>query len=661
MQPAIAEKLARRLYRGEIDEGGRPYIDHLARVAALVASDGGGECELAAAWLHHHEGPGVTPQQMAARRLPRRAVGIVQALAPGAPWESADIQAARIGSCPGAVVVLRADAADLCSPEALSALTPAMRQRRIDRYRDLLARLGAPGEAGPPRAANDRPVDVEDLLAQLAGANPDRWAAVRRLGSVGEVRAARPLIDAYLAAQRGDPAWAAGKATLARAISQIASHRRHQDDPGWVSTLAGLSAHSDPFLRATAIRGLAGLAEHEPLVLRGLADDSPQVTSAALSALDARQITDHADAAAAIAARHGPEWTWPRRQAVRRLLAAGCPVSCEVLLAALAADGLSLGHDTITWFTRQCGESLIPQLISQIRDQARGRAAAAFVLGEVRASSAIADLAAVPAQESQDPQLAVACIEALAKIGDPAAAPALLRAARHQLAWVRGSALTALSKLDGIDVTQVALEASEDFDPDVREKAVRLLAARGDQRATARLLLFCDGPLAAAALNGLIRIADERAAPALRQVFLHTPDRRIRHLAGRALARSSRRAGQLPYPGPWLTPPQLRAVAWVLGEIGDKTSAPGLRRMLGHRDELVRARAATALGKIADPDAAHSLRTALGDISPRVRASAATAIGRLNITEASQWLEPLMSDHHPAVRSAASAAIRRSG
>ena len=320
---------------------------------------------------------------------------------------------------------------------------------------------------------------------------------------------------------------------------------------------------------------------------------------------------------------------------------------------------MGLGHDTITWFTGQCGESFIPQLISQVRGEARGRAAAAFVLGEVRARGAIADLAAVLAQESQDLRLEVACIEALAKIGDPSAAPALTKAARHQLAWVRAPALTALSKLDDVDVTQVALEASEDFDPDVREKAVRLLAARGDQRATARLLLFCDGPLAAAALNGFIRIADERAAPALRQVFLNSPGRRIRHLAGRALARSSRRAGLL-HPGWWLTSPQLRAVAWVLGEIGHKTSVPGFCRMLAHRDELVRARAAAPLGKIADPDATHALRTALGDISPRVRASAATAIGRLHISETSQWLEPLMSDHHPAVRSAASAAIRPS-
>jgi HEAT repeat protein len=62
-------------------------------------------------------------------------------------------------------------------------------------------------------------------------------------------------------------------------------------------------------------------------------------------------------------------------------------------------------------------------MIGQIRDGARGRAAAAFVPGEARARDAVADLAATLTPESQDPLLAVACIEALAKIGDPSADP----------------------------------------------------------------------------------------------------------------------------------------------------------------------------------------------------------------------------------------------
>jgi len=657
MDLAGAARLARRLHRGEIDEAGRAYVDHLERVAGLVASYGGGGCEQMAAWLHGVSRTGMVPSDLAARRPPRRVVRIVQALTPSPAWESVESYAGRIRSCPGAVLVLRADVTDLCRPEALSALGAGARQRRWDRCRVLLARLGEPVPAGLAEAPVGGPFDVAVLLSQLRADCPGRWAAVQALGSVGELRAAQPLIDAYLAAEAGDPGWAGGKSQLAGALSKIAVQRRHQDDPHWVQRLVSLSAHRDAFLRATAIRGLAGLDNYEPIVVRALSDGSPLVVDAALGALDTRQVQEHAPTLTVIASRTEPEWIWPRRVAVRRLVKAG-RADCGMLMTALAADGLRLGHDAIIVLITECGRPVIPQLIGQLRGGARGRAAAAFILGEQRATESAADLAAVLGEDGLDLQVALACIDALAKIADPAAVPALAGAARHRLAWVRAAALTALLKFDHPNVTQIALAACEDFDPDVRERAVRLLAARGDQRATARLLLFCDGPLAPAALKGLIHIADERAVPGLRQVFLSSGDRRIRNLAGQALARSASHAGLL-YPGGWMTPSQVRAIAWVLGEIGDKTSSARLSHLLTHRDELVRARAAAALGKIADPATAPALHAALDDISPRVRASAATALGLLGVTDASQWLTPALRDRHPAVRSAAEAALRR--
>jgi HEAT repeat protein len=249
------------------------------------------------------------------------------------------------------------------------------------------------------------------------------------------------------------------------------------------------------------------------------------------------------------------------------------------------------------------------------------------------------------------------CIEALGKLADPAAVPALAAAARHRWAWIRSEALLALSKIDHPAVAQIALAASEDFDPAVRDRAVRILAARGGTEATARLLMFCDGPLAPVALRGLIRIGDERAVPSLIRVLLAAGDRRTRHLAGRAVARSARRAPWL-YPSTEKTPAQIRAIAWVFGEIGDQASCQRLSSLLSHRDEFVRARAAAALGKIAVPDTADSLRAALADISPHVRAAAATALGRLAVKRAVPWLKPARHDPYPAVRAAAQAAIR---
>jgi HEAT repeat protein len=436
----------------------------------------------------------------------------------------------------------------------------------------------------------------------------------------------------------------------------MAAQRRLQADPEWVATLISLARHHDDFLRATAIRGLAGLAEHDPLIAGALSDAGPQVVDAALASLS--RTAGLEATLAQIAGMLDRGWTWPRRHAVRLLVRTGAPQARAVLLAALAADGMGLGHDLVSRLARDDDRSAIPALAGQLRGGAPGRAAAAFLLGELRARESAGDLAAALDDDLAGLQVTIACIEALGKLADPATVPALARAAGHHLAWVRASSLAALSKIDHPEVAQIALTATEDFDPDVRERAVRILAARGGREATARLLTFCDGPHARVALQGLIRIADERAVPALSRVFQAAADRRIRHLAGRALARSARHAPAL-YVTSATRPAQARALAWILGEIGDTRSGRQLSRLLTHRDELVRARAAAALGKIADPETAPSLQAALDDISPRVRAAAATALGRLGVQGAARPLRRSRRDPDPAVRAAAEAASRK--
>jgi HEAT repeat protein len=659
MDLAGAERLARTRHRFEIDEAGALYVDHLERVVALVASRGGGRCEQMAGWLHGIARTGLRPVDLAARRVPRRVIRILDALEFRVE-DAADSHLRRISSCRGAALVLRAVAADECRPQALAALTPRMRQHRTGRYRDLLAGLGEPlPPALTEQEATPRPpADVEGLLDRLDAACPGRWEAVQTLGSVGELRAARPLIAAYRAAKAGDARWASGTSDLAGALSRIAAHRRHQDDPQWVETLLELAGDRDAFLRATAVRGLAGLAAGNPVVVRGLSDDSPRVVAAALQALEPGQGRELAEELIAITSQPGTEWAWARRLAVRGLVATGDARARGTLLAVLASDGMGLGRDLVTSIAAPGDRAVIPELISQLRSRAPGRAAAAYLLGELRARDSVSDLAQMAGDETVNPQVIHACIEALGKIADPAAVAALAAAARHRQASVRAAALLALAQIDDEAAGDAALAAAEDFDPDVLESAVRLLAARADQRATARLLMFCDGPLAAVALKGLIRLADPRAVPALRRVFTTAPERRVRDLAGRALARSATSSAGL-YLGTSMEPGRLRATAWVLGEIGDKTAARQLIPFLTHRDERVRARVAAALGKIADPGTAPGIAAALRDVSPRVRASAATALGGLGVTGVRDLLTPALQDPHAAVRAAAAAALRR--
>ena len=418
-----------------------------------------------------------------------------------------------------------------------------------------------------------------------------------------------------------------------------------------------LATHDDAFLRATAIRCLAGLGGSEQLIVTALSDESPLVVSAALASVGSAE--GLAAPLALIAGRLDRAWTWPRRHAVRLLAKAGDPGARTVLVPAMAADGMGLGADVIksvlAWEDHRL---VIPVLADQVRSGAHGRSAAAYLLGELRAAETAGDLISALAQDPADVQFRCACIEALGKLADPAAVPVLAGQDGHRYPWVRVSALIALSRIDHPDVGAIALAATDDFDPDVRERAIRLLAARGGQEATARLLAHCDGLLAPVALRGLARIGDERAVASLTRLFVSTQDRRVRHLAGSALARSARRAPSL-YLAPAATPGQARAAAWVLGEIGDKRSCRTLCAMLAHRDALARARAASALGKIADQEAAPALRAALTDISPAVRAAAATSLGRLGVSEAAPWLEALLIDPHPSVRAAAQAAIGR--
>jgi HEAT repeat protein len=287
---------------------------------------------------------------------------------------------------------------------------------------------------------------------------------------------------------------------------------------------------------------------------------------------------------------------------------------------------------------------------------------------------------------SSDPEVALACIRALAKIQDPATVPALGEASRHQRYFIKDTALQALFWSDDPQVTEIALAAAEDFSPKVRDRAIRLLAARGDQRATARLISACDGPLRNVALRGLTRLADERAVPALARVLRTSTDRQTLRLVGRAIVASARTPVHYSLFSRWKPSlAQLREAIWVLGELGEANELSYPEQFLRHWDEIVRARTVVGLGKSGNP-IRPALTAALADISPQVRANAATALAAIasspprqlgdsaawsiqhykthtDVTadQAREWLEPLHDDPHRSVRAAVSAALRRLG
>jgi hypothetical protein len=147
MNLAGAQKLAHRLHQGESDEAGGAYTDHLARVAALVASEAGDIWQQMAAWLHGSGRAGVTLTDLLAQGVPRRVVQIVAAVASRQPWEPAEQWARRVRSCRRAALVLRADVADLARPEA-RAVRPGTWEYRADHYRSVLGLAGIPVPQG---------------------------------------------------------------------------------------------------------------------------------------------------------------------------------------------------------------------------------------------------------------------------------------------------------------------------------------------------------------------------------------------------------------------------------------------------------------------------------------------------------------------------------
>lgn len=127
-------------------------------------------------------------------------------------------------------------------------------------------------------------------------------------------------------------------------------------------------------------------------------------------------------------------------------------------------------------------------------------------------------------------------------------------------------------------------------------------STRRNQRATTRLISACGGPLRHVALRGLIRLADERAVPALIRVLRTSTDQQALHLAGRAIVASARTPPRYSLWSGWKPSlPQLREAIWVLAELGEASEISYPEQFLRHWDEVVRVRTVAGMGKSGNP------------------------------------------------------------
>ncbi|MER7010488.1 HD domain-containing protein [Saccharopolyspora sp. NPDC000359] len=138
---AVAE-LAGRVHRGQVDKAGRPYVEHLAAVAAGVRERGGDQAQIAAAWLHDSvEDGAVSEQWLLEAPLSAETKAIVLAVTKRSGEEPAEY-AARILATPGALLVKEADLAHNSDPRRLAVLDAATRERLVRKYARMRELLG---------------------------------------------------------------------------------------------------------------------------------------------------------------------------------------------------------------------------------------------------------------------------------------------------------------------------------------------------------------------------------------------------------------------------------------------------------------------------------------------------------------------------------------
>lgn len=186
-----ARALASEAHTGQQDKAGRPYIEHVARVAAAIHDD---DTAKAAAWLHDvvEDCPEYAPR-LAAFPAPIRAIVTLLNR-----HSAADAQHyyAGIRQHPRALKVKLADIADNAHPRRLLQLPPEVANRLRGKYAAALAALGS-------RSAS---TDVPD-------------PAAARLLSLME--AARTLVQLADEAGAGAPANCDDSPTQAQALIRV--------------------------------------------------------------------------------------------------------------------------------------------------------------------------------------------------------------------------------------------------------------------------------------------------------------------------------------------------------------------------------------------------------------------------------------------------------
>lgn len=149
----LADQLAADAHAGQVDKVGKPYIEHVRRVAGYV--DRSDSYAIAAALLHDIlEDTLTTPAQLLEQHVPPAVVDVIQLLT-RKPQQPAGEYYRKLRAHALAREVKLADLADNTDPDRLAQLPEAQRVRLTHKYSDAYKALGADLEDGCRRRARE--------------------------------------------------------------------------------------------------------------------------------------------------------------------------------------------------------------------------------------------------------------------------------------------------------------------------------------------------------------------------------------------------------------------------------------------------------------------------------------------------------------------------
>ncbi len=464
---------------------------------------------------------------------------------------------------------------------------------------------------------------IEALNAVLRGDNFFRvFPAIGVLGRSEDPRAVAPLIALLSHAFYG--------AEAARALGRIG-------DPGAIRPLARtLARSSDAMARAVAlalaeIRGrVQALFGSSELVAKDVASsvDSNAVVER-LAQVVPGSATDEQDALCEVIG-------WMQSEAAAGVLVRLLDIAPGAATAALGVLG------------SEADDPLEAALVAG--DSARRMALLPLVAARSRSATSV-----LVCLGDADPAVRVLACNALGRIGDPSAVPALFALLGDGAPLVSQAVVGAIQSLGSKTTESLALESASSTDPNVRRAAIRIIAYFGYAAGLEALLAAIAGPddrVREAAVHGLAYVDDERALQALLSVSSQS-SARMRAAALRALGKVTatpqvvqRLQSALEDPDAWAR----YYACQSLGALHTEGATEDILRLTRDPAGQVRVAAVEALSRLQGTAAFEGLRAAAASTDADVQRAALVGLGLQKRGEAFPLLAHAARSAEPATK-----------